>query len=59
MMGFQRVTRISLFYAASTCKAAGGDAVFHPRGSTEVKGGKEPVEAFELLAMSAEGDGRA
>jgi adenylate cyclase len=40
--------------SAATCRSAGAKAVFRPCGVVEVKGRKESVEAFELLAVIAE-----
>ena len=55
--GANKALRTDILVSASTCKNAGGDAVFRPRGFVEVKGRKKPVEALELLAMTAEEDG--
>jgi adenylate cyclase len=52
--GANKALGTDILVSASTCKDAGGGALFRPGGFVEVKGKKEPVEAFELLAVIEE-----
>jgi len=50
--GANKELRTDILVSASTCSAAGTRAVTHPRGTIEVKGRKQAVAVFELLAVS-------
>jgi adenylate cyclase len=56
--GANKVLGTDILVSASTCKDAGFGALFRPGGFVEVKGRKEPVEAFELLAVTGGEDGK-
>jgi adenylate cyclase len=50
--GANKALGTDILVSASTSKGAGADAVFRPRGEVEVKGRKQPVAVFELLAAT-------
>ena len=50
--GANKELRTDVLVSASTCSAAGARAVTRPRGTIEVKGRKQAVAVFELLAVS-------
>ncbi len=52
--GANKVLGTDILVSASTRKGAGADVNFRPRGVVEVKGRKDPVAVFELLAMTRE-----